>query len=82
MYNIIRNFVLSVKTCSKFYSFKYFNIHTSAQTSTVIIKCEFCVKLEILESVSACVIFMCYNKKKGQELTKVSVDKRRKASEL
>jgi len=55
----IHNYVLSVKTYSKFYSFKYFNIHTSVKTSTVIIKCEFCVKLKILESISACVIFMC-----------------------
>jgi hypothetical protein len=77
----IHNYVLSVKTCSTFYLFKYFNLHTSVQTSTVIIKCEFCVKLEILESISACVILMCY-KKKAKKFTEDGLNKRRKASEL
>jgi hypothetical protein len=75
-----QNCVLSVKTWSPFWSFKYFNICTSVETAAVIIKCAFCVKIVILESVSACEFGMCY--KNSQELPEDGIDKSWNTSEL
>jgi len=37
-------------------------IYTSEETSTCIIKCEFCARAVILDPISACVILMCREK--------------------
>jgi len=76
---ICKTIFLSVKTWLTF-SHSNVLIHTSVETSTVIIKSGFCAKIVILESVSFFFISICY--KKQQEFPEDGVDKRRNASEL
>jgi len=45
-------------------------------------KCELCAKTMTLESISAYVILMCLQKKKGHELPEDGIDKRRNMSQL